>query len=159
MDWLYHIRVGSNCPESESRLVVSDSLWPHRLLTIDPIDYRPHRLYNPWDSPGQNTGVSSHSLLQGICSTQGSNPCLWHCSWILYQLNHKGSPRTLDWGDYLFSSSSSQPRNWTRISCIAERFFTNWAFREAIPIQLTKRCLADPSGWLVSDSANIVNDL
>ena len=46
----------------------------------------------PWNSPGQNTGVGSPSLLQGIFPTQGSNPGLSHCGWILYQLSHKGSP-------------------------------------------------------------------
>ena len=47
----------------------------------------PHGLYSPWNSPGQNTGVGSHSLLQGIFPTQGLNPCLLHCRWILYQRN------------------------------------------------------------------------
>ena len=37
---------------------------------------RPHELYSPWNSPGQNTGVGSLSLLQGIFLTQGSNPGL-----------------------------------------------------------------------------------
>ena len=46
----------------------------------------------PWNSPGQNTGVGSHFLLQGIFLTQGSNPGLQHCRWILYQLSHQGSP-------------------------------------------------------------------
>ena len=64
---------------SESRSVVSNSL-------------QPHRLYSPWNSPGQDTGVGSHALLQGIFPTQGSNPGLPHCRWILYQLSHKGSP-------------------------------------------------------------------
>ena len=40
---------------------------------------------------GQNTGVGSLSLLQGIFPTQGSNPGLPHCGQILYQLSHKGS--------------------------------------------------------------------
>ena len=53
---------------------------------------RPHGLYSPWNSPGQNTGVGSLSLLQGIFPTQGSNPGLHHCSQVLYQLGHKGSP-------------------------------------------------------------------
>ena len=44
------------------------------------------------NSPGQNTGVGSLSLLQGIFPTQGSNPGLSHCRQILYQLSHKGSP-------------------------------------------------------------------
>ena len=52
---------------------------------------QPHRLYSPWNSPGQNTGVGSHSLLEGIFPTQGSNPGLPHCRWILYQLSHNGS--------------------------------------------------------------------
>ena len=37
-------------------------------------------------------GVHSHSLLQGIFPTQGSNPGLLHCRQILYRLSHQGSP-------------------------------------------------------------------
>ena len=55
-----------------------DSLWPHGL-------------YSLWDSPGQNTGVGSLFLLQGIFPTQGSNPGVQHYRQILYQLNHKGN--------------------------------------------------------------------
>ena len=47
-----------------------------------------HGLYSPWNSPGQNTGVGSLSLLQGIFPTQGSNPGHSHCRWIFYQLSH-----------------------------------------------------------------------
>ena len=46
---------------------------------------------SPWNSPGQNTGVGSLSLHQGIFPTEGSNPGLPHCRQILYQLNHKES--------------------------------------------------------------------
>ena len=46
-----------------------------------------------WDSPGKNTGVGCHTLLQGIFPTQGSNPGLPHCWWILYHLSHQGSPQ------------------------------------------------------------------
>ena len=56
--------------ESKSHSVVSSSL-------------QPHRLYIPWNSPGQNTGVGGLSLLQGIFPTQESNPGLLHCRWIL----------------------------------------------------------------------------
>ena len=59
---------------------------------------RPHGLYSPWNSPGQNARVGSLSLLQGIFPTQGSNPGLPYCRRILYQLSQKGSPRT----DYLY---------------------------------------------------------
>ena len=46
----------------------------------------------PRNSPGQNTGVGSLSLLQGILLTQGSNPGLLHCRQSLYQLSHQGNP-------------------------------------------------------------------
>ena len=91
----------------------------------------PHGLYSSWNSPYQNTGVGSLSLLQGIFSTQGSNLGLPHCRQILYQLSHKGRPRILEWVAYPFSSGSSQPRNRTGVSCISGRFFTNWVIREA----------------------------
>ena len=45
-----------------------------------------------WNSPGQDTGVGSLSLLQGIFPTQGLNPGLPHCGGILYHLSHKGRP-------------------------------------------------------------------
>ena len=51
-----------------------------------------HGLYSPLNSPGQNTGESSLSLLQGTFPTQGSNPGLLHCRSILYQLSYQGSP-------------------------------------------------------------------
>ena len=40
--------------------------------------------------------------------------------------------RKLEWVAMPFSSGSSQPRGWTQVSCIADRFFTNWAIREAL---------------------------
>ena len=45
----------------------------------------------PWtvNSPGQNTEVRGHSLLQGIFPTQGSNPVLPHCRRNFYQLSHQ----------------------------------------------------------------------
>ena len=59
---------------------------------------RPYGLYSPWNSPGQNTGVGSLSLLQGIFPTQGLNPGLLHCRQILYQLSCKGNQSlTFEW--------------------------------------------------------------
>ena len=92
----------------------------------------------PWNSPGQNTGPGGHSLLQGIFPTQGLNPGLPHCWQILYQLTHKGSPRILEWVAYPFSRGCSRPRNWTGVSCIAGRFFTNWATRESLAVNTDK---------------------
>ena len=59
-------------PESESHLVVSDSL-------------QPHGLYSPWHSPGQNSGLCSLSFLQWIFPTHGSNLGLWRDRRIRYQ--------------------------------------------------------------------------
>ena len=105
---------------SESHSVMSNSLWPHGL-------------YSLWNSPGQNTGVGSLFLLQGIFSTQGSNQGLPPCWQILYQLSHKGSLRILEWVAYPFSSGSSWPRNRTGVSCIAGGFFINWPIYLWIP--------------------------
>ena len=69
---------------SESCSVVSNSL-------------QPHGLWSPWNSLGQNTGVGSLSLLQGIFPTQRSNPGLPHCRQILSQLSHMGSPLLVYW--------------------------------------------------------------
>ena len=84
---LYHLS-HQGIPWSESHSVMSNSLWSHKL-------------YSPWNSPGQNTGVGSSSLLQGIFPTQGSNPDLPHCRiWVGFHRIHIG-------------------------------FFTSWATREA----------------------------
>ena len=87
------------CASVLSCLVVSHSLWPHRL--------QPTRLLCPWDSPGENTGVRCHALLQGIFPTQGSNPHLLHLQPLQADSlppNHLGSPRS--------PCSSSQNRGW-----------------------------------------------
>ena len=61
------------------------------------------------DSPGKNTGVGCHALLQGVFPTQGLNLGLPHCRRILYHLSHQGSPRIPEWVAYLFSRGSSDP--------------------------------------------------
>ena len=146
--------------ESVSRSVTSDSLWPYglqldRLFTVRGIlqarilEWADISFFRRSSQPRdqtqvshtagdslpaepqgkpKNIGVSSHSLLQGIFPTHGSNPGLPHCRQILYQLGHQGRPRILEW---VFSSGSSRPRNWTGVSCIAGGFFTSWATREA----------------------------
>ena len=82
---LYHlITVYLYACSSVIRLVVSDSLQPHGLW--------PTRLLSPWDSPGTDTGVGCHALLQGIFPTQGLNPGLCHWKQIVYCLSHEGTP-------------------------------------------------------------------
>ena len=86
----------------ESCSVVSDSL-------------RPHGLYSPWNSPSQNTGVGSLSLLQGIFPIQGSNPRLLHCRQILYQLSHHGIPKLqlFPWGPWVYAKFCSASQYYT----------------------------------------------
>ena len=100
-------------------------------LFVTPWTIQGIQLYRLCNSPGQNPGVGSLSLLQQIFPTQGSNPGLLHCRQILYKLSHKGSPRILEWVAYPFSSGSSWPGNQTGVSCIAGGFFTSWAMRDA----------------------------
>ena len=109
--------------ESESNSVVSDSanLWTVACQFLC-----------PWKLPGQNIGMCSCSLLQGIIPTQGSNSGLLHCRQILYYLNHHRSPRILEWVAYFFSSGSSWPRDWSWVVCIAGGFFITWVTKEAL---------------------------
>ena len=55
---------------------------------------RPHGLYSPWNSLGQNTGVGSLSLVKEIFLTQGSNPGLPNCGWILLPAEPQGKPNS-----------------------------------------------------------------
>ena len=67
--WGHGFRNGCSLPACLLRpSIESDSLRPH--------GWKPTRLLCPWDSPGKNTGVGCHAVLQGIFLTQGSNPCL-----------------------------------------------------------------------------------
>ena len=109
---------------------MSDSLWPYIL-------------HSPWISLGQINGVCSLSLFQGIFPTQGLSPGLWHCWQILSHLRHKGSPRILEWVAYPFSWGSPYAKNWTGVSCIAGRFFTNWTIREALVYTILMGFLPD----------------
>ena len=71
-----------------SHSVVSDSATPWTVAHQAPLVHG--------DSPGKNTGLGCHALLQGLFPTQGSNPGLLHCRWIIFCLSHQGSPRILE---------------------------------------------------------------
>ena len=73
-------------------LVLSRSVCP---TLCDPMDCSPPGSSVHGKSSGKNTEVGCHALLQGIFSTQGSNPDLLHCRRILYCLSHQGSPHNL----------------------------------------------------------------
>ena len=118
--------------ECESHSVVSDSL-------------RPHGLFSPWNSPGQNTGMGSLSLLQRIFSTQGSNPGLPHCRQILYQLSHQRSPRILEL--YPIPSPVDLPDPGIELGSPASQM-------ESIPTELSGK--PEPDLYIVNISANII---
>ena len=110
------------------------------------------------------TGVGCHPFLQGICPTQGLNSGLPHCGQILYCLSHQKSPRILKWVAYPFSRVSSQPRNWTGVSCIANGFLTSWATREAlwgrkrVEHNLGTKQQQQIDLWLLLSSCSVVSD-
>ena len=113
----YNISGFIHWSESESCSVVSVSVWPHGL-------------YSSWNSPGQNTGVGSHCLLQGIFPAQESNPGLLHYRCSLYQLSHQGSPRILEWVVFPFSRGSSRPRMELGSPSLQADSLPSWATRE-----------------------------
>ena len=80
MSWLPGFQYKS---ESINHSAVSNSMQLHGLQAT--------RLLCPWNSPGKNSGMGSHSLFQGIFPTQGSNPGLLHCRQILYRLSRQES--------------------------------------------------------------------
>ena len=93
---------------SESRSVMSNSLWPHGV-------------YSPWDSPGQNTGVSSLSLLQGNLSKPESNLGFLRWRQILLPTNPQGKPKNTEVGSLslLQRIFPTQESNWGQ----------NWMFK------------------------------
>ena len=126
--------------ESESLSDMSNSFWPHELY-----------------SPGQNTGLGSLTLLQGIFPTQGSNPGLPNLAFEpkspAFQVDSlpnelQGKPKNTGVGNLSFLRGSSQPRNWTGVSCIEGIFFTNWAIRVIANLFLFSNCWQVISSYL-----------
>ena len=101
---------GSVC---ESRSVMSDSLQPQTIQSMEFSRPGVGCLSFPSTADFPNPGIKPRSPALQV---------------VLYQLNHEGSPRILEWVAYPFSS---WPRKWTGVFCIARGFFTNWAMREA----------------------------
>ena len=69
-------------------LYVCESVSDSKRRSLSRVSLRPHGLYSPWNSPGQNTGVGSLSLLQRIFPTQELNQGLLRCRRVLYQLSY-----------------------------------------------------------------------
>ena len=115
----------------ESHSVMFNTFRPHGL--------KPARFLCPWNSPGKNTGVGCHSVLQGIFPTQGSNPGLPHCRRILYHLSHQGS---LQWcvvvvvGGLVAKSCPTLATPWT-VACQAPLFmgFSRQEYWSGLPFR------------------------
>ena len=98
------------------------------------------------DSPGKNTEMGCHALLQGIFPTQGLKPGLLPCKWILYRLSHQGSLKILEWVAYPFSRGTFEPQNRTGVSYTAADF---------LPAELPgKPCKCLLVGLVMSDSCD-----
>ena len=108
---------------------MSDSVRPHRR--------QPTRLSRPWESPGKNTGVGCHFLLQCMkvkSESEVSQSYLtlsdpMDCSLRGSSVHGTFQARILEWVAIFFSRVSSQSRNRTWVSWIAGGFFTVWATR------------------------------
>ena len=116
----------------------------------NPMDYSLPGSSARGDSPGKNTGVGCHALLQGIFPTQGSNPGLPHCGWILYHLSHQRSWRILERVAYPFWRGSSWPKSETGVSCIAGGFLPpEILLCHCITHYKTKYIVADIQLWSI----------
>ena len=110
-------------------------------------------LCNPMDQASQSMGFSRQEYWSGVPlpsprdlpnpGVEPRSPTLWADS---LPAEPQGSPRTLGWVAYPFSSGSSQPRNRIRVSCITGRFFSNWAIREALIIGQKGNLKTQPGG-------------
>ena len=105
--------------------------------SLRPRGLKPARLLCSKNSPGQNTGVDSHSLLQGNFSTRGSSPGLLHCRWILYHLGHQGCPikiRTTVNRKSSTIASLTTLNPWTvYITTNCGKFFKRWEYQTTWP--------------------------
>ena len=117
VSWVAAVRLETKIPIHQFCSPVETLVFPSRpscsslivKVTQLYLTLQSHGLYSPWNFPGQNTGVGSCSLLQGIFPTQRSNPGLPHCRWVLYQPSHQGNPRILEWAAYPFSAFLPNP--------------------------------------------------
>ena len=124
---IWATRGGLNYKQTWNEVKVTQSC----ATLCDPMDYTVHGILQ-----ARILVWVAFPFSRGSFQPRSLNPGLPHCRRILYQLSHGGSPRILEWVANPFSSGSSRPRNQTRVSCIAGRFFTNWAMREDIKEEL-----------------------
>ena len=100
------------------------------LPRCDPHGPPEDRFLCPWDSPGDNTGVGCHALLQGIFQTQESNPhllCLLHYRRILYMLSHQESSSWTIAMSYPPQTSGSSPSLSRQLVFLLTLSFLPWS--------------------------------
>ena len=131
--------------------VTSDCLWPHalqhaRLPCPSPIPGACTNscLLSRWCHPTiLSSVIPFSSCLQSFPASKEkkesevAQSCLilcnpMDCSPPGFSIHGIFQARVLEWVAISFSRGSSQPRNWTRVSCIAGRHFTIWATRESV---------------------------
>ena len=125
-------------------------------LTLQPYGLQPATLC-PWNSPGKNTEVGSHFLLQGIFSTQRSNAVFLLCRQILYRLSHQGSPV------YIFLKNVVSNINLFKLSVqFSSVQFTRSVVSDSLRphgLQHARPPCPSPTPWVHSDSQNNENCL
>ena len=84
------------------------------------------------DSPGKNSGVGCHALLQGIFPTQGLNLGLLHCRWFLYHLSHQGSPPYMPSWNF-FVNSFVQKCLWDSFTLLHKSRIRSFSWLHEIP--------------------------
>ena len=109
----------------------------------DPIDCSPPGSSVHGDSPGKNTGVGCHALLQGLFPTQELNRGLLHYRQILHHLSHQESPRTLEWVAYPFSRGSPRPRKDSTCLGVIKSMHSGAQMPEGAAIKDPPRCNKD----------------
>ena len=99
---------------------------------------RPHGPYSPRNSPGQNTGVGSLSLLQQIFLTQESNQGLLHCRQTLYQLSYQRSPRKISNNLILYLKNHKMNQLSVCVLCFScvRLFATPWTVAPQAPLSM-----------------------
>ena len=101
---------------------MSDSLWPHGLNSS-------------WNSPGQNTGCGWPFPSPRDLPNPGVEPKSPTLQTDSLPAEPQGKSRILEWVAYPFSRGSSQPGNWTGVSCIAGGFFFYQLSYEGSPLR------------------------
>ena len=105
------------------------SLLPWKLLSCVQLFVTPWTV--AWQAP-LSMGIFQARILEWGFPNPGIEPRSPAFQVDSFHLSHQVSPRILEWVAYSFSRGYSWPRNWIRVSCIAGRFFTSWATREAL---------------------------